>query len=91
MLSYMSVDRVEGDFVVCEVENIPMLDANLVDFLDKPCFMADVPKAMFIAKGMSPKEGQIYTVIHNGEKVDSVCGIDEKERKRRMEILEELF
>ena len=91
MLSYMSIDRVEGDFIVCEVENIPTIEAKVDEFWSKPCFMTDVPKAMFSNKGLPIQQGQIYKVIHNGETVDEICAVDENERRRRVQILSNLF
>lgn len=91
MLSYMSIDRVEGDFAVCEVEPVPTTDAHVEDFFCLSCFMTDVPKAMFEFKGLPVKEGMVYTVLHNGETIDEVCGIDESERKRRQMIIQNLI
>jgi len=87
----MSIDRVEGDYAVCEVENVPTSEAKAGEFWCKPCFMADVPKTMFTFKGLPVEEGQVYTVLHNSETVDEVCAIDVNERKRRLEIIENLF
>lgn len=88
MLSYLTIDRVEGDFAVCEVEQIPCIDARVDDFICISCFMADVPKAMFTSKGLQIKEGNVYTALHNGETVDEVCTIDDAEKKRRIRALE---
>ena len=90
MLSYMSVDRIEGDLVVCEVENVPTTEAKAMDFEDKPCFMVDIPKSKFINRGLPLAEGMIYAVIHNGESIDYICFADGPERMRRKRILEEL-
>lgn len=42
MKSYASIDRIEGDFAVCEVELIPVGESNPEDFATKPCEMMDV-------------------------------------------------
>ncbi len=93
MLSFMSVDRVEGDYVVCEVENITTLDSPTMDFCDKldECFMAEIPKSMFYSKKLPIIQGMVYTVIHNGETIDEVHAIDRCEHARRVRELESLF
>ena len=91
MLSYASIDRIEGDYIVCEVEQIPCTDARVDDFVCISCFMADVPKGMFDYKGLPAKEGNIYKVLHNGETVDEVIGIDEAEKNRRMRVLNSMM
>ena len=91
MLSYATIDRIEGDYVVCEVELVPCIDARVDDFVCISCVMSDVPKAMFIYKGLPIKEGNVYTVHHNGETIDEVTGIDEAEKNRRLKCLNSLF
>lgn len=88
MQSYMSVDRIEGDIVVCEVELIPKTDSKANDF-SKPCFMTTVNKMLFVYKGFKVEEGMIFVVNHNGESIDYICGIDENERTRRVKVLEQ--
>ena len=91
MLSYMSIERVEGDFAVCEVEDLPLEDSEVDDFFDKPCFMCDIPKAMFEENGFPIEEGLVFTVNHDRDKIEAICSIDEQERMRRIEILEYLL
>lgn len=85
----MSIDSIEGDWVVCEVENIPVIDSKAEDFSNKPCFMTTVHENLFVFKGFPIEEGMVFTVLHNGETIDSICSIDEQERKRRIEILKQ--
>ena len=88
MQSYMSIDRIEGDLVVCEVELIPKNDSKVHDF-NKPCFMDTVNKTLFTFKGFKVEEGMVFVVNHNGERIDSICAIDAKERERRIKLLEQ--
>ena len=89
----MSVDRVEGDYVVCEVENISTFDSLTIDFCDKldECFMAEVPKNMFNVKKLPIIQGMVYTVIHNGDTIDEIWAIDKSEKARRVQELNSLF
>ena len=91
MMSYMSVGGIEDGFAHCEVENISVADSKTRAFHEKPCFETDIPVTTFTNKGFSVKEGQIYRVFHNGESVDSICFLDEDERRRRANLIEELF
>ncbi len=89
----MSVDRVEGDYVVCEVENVTTFDSLTINPEDKldECFMTDVPKSMFEFKKLPIIEGMVYTVIHNGETIDEIWAMDKGEHARRVKELEALF
>lgn len=91
MLSYASIDRIEGNYVVCEVEQVPYTDARIDDFVCISCFMTDVPKGMFEFKGLPIREGNIYRVLHNGETIDEVVCIDEAEKNRRLKVLNNLI
>ena len=47
MISYMSVDRVEGDIAVCELEMIWIEDSRTEDYWKKETIMVDVPMEKF--------------------------------------------
>lgn len=42
MKSYATIDRIEGNFAVCEVELIPIEESKPEDFATKDCEMMDV-------------------------------------------------
>jgi hypothetical protein len=91
MLSYATIDRIEGDYAVCEVEQVPCTDARVDDYICISCFFTDVPKTLFTFKGLPIKEGNVYAVLHNGETVEEVKNIDEAEKKRRINVLANLM
>ena len=91
MLSYATIGRINSDFAVCEVELMPSIDARTTDFFCISCFTADVPIRLFTNKNLPIKEGFVYTVLHNGETVDDVVGIDDAEKRRRDAITNSLL
>lgn len=90
MLSYMSLERIEGDYAVCEVEQIPTTDARTDDFCCISCFRVDIPISTFHNMGIPVEVGGIYTVYHNGESVDEIHSIDHAEKARRIRIIDAL-
>lgn len=90
MISFASVDRIEGNFYVCEVELIPTAERGLVDFLedDQTTFM-DVPISK--AQQILPiVEGDILLVEHNGTEISSILGKCDIEKERRIKFLSSL-
>ena len=73
MISYMIIDRIEGKFAVCEIENVSVNDEIRISNPHSiDCFMADVPLNLFTKVGVEVKEQGEYLVSHNGENVDEV-------------------
>ena len=72
MKSYASIDRIEGQFAVCEVELIPIEESKPEDFVIKECEMMDVSlrKIPFFIRKV--KEGDILVVEHDGQNVTYV-------------------
>lgn len=87
MISYASVDRIEGNFYVCEVELVTTEERKKVDFLeDDQTTFIDVPisKAQQI---LPVVEGDILLVEHNGTDVSSILGKCNAEKERRIQFL----
>ena len=87
MISYASLERFEGDYAVCEVEQVSILDSIVGDF-SKECYMADVPLSLFKVKGIPTKIGSIYTIEHDGRKVIQIIRLEEAETQRRIDWLQ---
>lgn len=88
MKSFVSIDRVEGKCVVCEVELISHKDSKPEDFAIKDTVMMDVPSWKFLSK---VNEGDIFVVEHNSKKVIWVYGKDEDEKAKRLELLKSIM
>lgn len=87
MISFMSVDRVEGNVAVCEVENIPIEVSKARNSFNVNCFMADVRVDEFINRCLPIHEGNIYSVIHSEGKVIEVIKLEPEEKQKRVDIL----
>ena len=91
MKSYASIDRIEDDFAVCEVELIPVGESNPEDFATKPCEMMEVSLRKIPFFFRKVKEGDILVVEHDGENVTSVYSKDKEEKARRLEVLKRII
>jgi len=91
MISYASIDRIEGEYVVCEVELLPRKNSKPEDFAKKDTVMMDVPLQKFPEFLGKVEEGAIFVVAHNGKKVNIVYFKDEEERARRSELLRRMW
>ena len=89
MISYAYIDRIEGEFAVCEVENLPFEESKPEDFKSKDTVMMDIPLDQFPQFMGSVNEGDIWVVNHNSEDVIWVYYKDEEEKARRLEILKQ--
>ena len=88
-ISYASLERVEGDYAVCEVEQLSIFYSKVGNF-DKECFMANIPLEKFIDSGVSILVGNVYSVEHDGKQVFRVVRLEKEETKRRQEWLKSL-
>ncbi len=87
MISYASLKRFEGDYAVCEIEQLSILESIIGDF-SKEIYMTNVPAEMFNKKGISINVGYIYSVEHDGFNVTEVIRIEGPETRRRIEWLQ---
>ena len=95
MKSYASVERIEKNFAVCEVEMIGIEKSKPDDF-DKTTQIINIlikesvnTKIWFVCGRL--KEGDIIVVEHDGENVTKICYKDEAEKKRRIEVLKAIM
>ena len=86
MRSYLSVDRIENDYAVCELELIDIETSRQTDPWDRETQMVDIP-IQFLN---DVNEGDILQVEHCGEVIERIIGIDMEEKRRRVEILARL-
>lgn len=87
MKSYASIDRIEGEYAVCEVEMVEIANSNTSDF-SKETEIMNIP--LEIVKECikeEPEEGDIIIVEHNREYISSVYAKDEQEKQKRIEEL----
>lgn len=90
MKSYASIDRIEGEFAVCEVELLPVEESKPEDFATKDCEMMDVSLQEISDNLGEVQNGDILVVEHDGENVMSVYCKDEAEKARRLELLRQI-
>lgn len=88
MTSYASIDRIEGNWAICEVELLPFDESRPEDFAIKDTAMIDVLLDQF---SDNVEEGDIFVVEHDGENVTLIYYKDEKERFRRLELLKKII
>lgn len=91
MKSYASIDRIEGNFAVCEVEMLELENSKNVSNFDKETKMMDIPMEKFPNDMGEVKEGDILVVEHNDEEVTEVYDKDEKEKQRRIKAIQEML
>ena len=89
-ISYMTIDRVEEHWVVCEVENTPMDVNRPSDFYCSNCFMDEVDIEMFRNKCLPIFQGNVYSVAHAGGKIIEIISLEEAERQRRVAMLQNM-
>ena len=92
MKSYACVDRVEGDFAVCEVELVDAENSKNIELGDRETRMMDAKMENIILDvGQEVHEGDIIVVEHNGIDVIFVYNVDEEEKKRRIEYINQVL
>ena len=91
MKSYASVDRVEENFVVCELEMIEFENSRPEDCDVKETVMVDIPLADVLSSVGEIFGGDILIIEHEGESVINICQKDFEEAERRTEYLKQLY
>lgn len=86
MKSYMTIDRIEGKYAICELELLDVEQSRETNYWDRETEMVDVPTAMLD----EPKEGDVFIVEHEQETLYRVYGKDEEEKQRRINALKEI-
>lgn len=91
MKSYASVDRIEENFVVCEVEEIGMENSRTADYFQKETTMMSVLLETVEKKLGDIQEGDIIIIEHDGKNITDVYHKDEAEKQRRISILKQIL
>ena len=86
MKSYMTIDRIEGKFAICELEFISVDQSREVEYWDRDMEMIDVPINML----EEPKEGDVFVVEHEKETLYRVYGKDNEEKQRKLQALKSI-
>ncbi len=87
MKSYMTIDRIEGQFAVCELELISVEQSIEVDYWKRDTEMIDVPTSML----EEPEQGDVFMVEHERETLYRIYGKDNEEKQRRIEALKAIM
>ena len=90
MRSYISVEQCDTCFIRCEVENHDISELRENEFVTD-CYMADIDRALFSAKGFNPVSGDIYSAIHENGIVIEICCPEPLEKARRIKLLMDLL
>ena len=91
MTSYASIDRIEGEIAVCEVELLPYDKSRPEDFATKETIMVDIPLKTIPWDIGEVKEGDILIVEHDGKNVTFLYYKDNREKARRLEALKNIM
>lgn len=90
MKSYVSIDRIEGNFAVCEVELIDFERSKPDDF-DKPTEFVDIYLEQINVSVGDVKEGDIIVIEHDENGIIDICYKDEAEKQRRIDVLKAIM
>ena len=84
MKSYASVDRLEGSYVVFEVEFVEIENSHIVEYLEKDTEIMNAPlyEALKVAKSVS--EGDIFVVEHTSRDITEIYYKDNDEKSKRI-------
>ena len=91
MTSFASIDRIEGETVVVEVELLPFEESHANYFDDKETVMMDVALQQIPSDFGEVNEGDILVVEHDGQSVSLVYYKDDEEKARRVELLKRMW
>lgn len=91
MKSYAAIDRIEGKFVVCEVELIPVEESIDLSVFEKETEMLDVELEQITQICGNTQEGDIILVEHDSNHIINVYGKDDTEKQRRIKLLEKIM
>ena len=93
MRCFASIDRIEGEYAVCEVsvflledEELQAIGHEMTDCPTADVHLHEIPEAVGAVK-----EGDILVVEYDGENVTKVYGKDDEEKARRLKLLKEVM
>ena len=91
MKSYATIDRIEGKYVVCEVEYVDIEQSQKLKFKEKRTGVIDIPRETITSAIGEVKEGDILVVEHEEDELTSIYGKDDKEKQRRIDIIRKII
>ena len=91
MKSYAAVDRIEGKYVVCEVELVKAEESANLRASEKETEMVDILLENVVSSIGEVQESDILVVEQEEGKVTHIYGKDYKEKERRAEIIRKIM
>lgn len=91
MICYASVDRIEEDIAVCEVELADVALSKKMSALSKETQMLDIPVEYINYYVKDVDEGDILVLETEEDDVKYIYFKDEEEKRRRIDIIKELM
>lgn len=86
MLSYMEVLKKDGQFAICELENVWTGESRKMNYLPNQTRVVYVPLEK-LKKFCSVNVGDVFTVLHDEQSsnntIISVCARDDEARAKR--------
>lgn len=87
MKSFASIDRINHNIAICEVENLAVEYSRTEDFAKKETIMMDISLDEIVSVVGTICEGDIIVTEHNGEAITKVYCKDDQEKQRRINCL----
>lgn len=91
MKSYAAVDRIEGKYVVCELELVNAEDSANLRASEKETKMVDILLENVVSSIGEVQESDILVVEQEEGEVTHIYGKDDKEKERRAEIIRKIM
>ena len=91
MKSYAAVDRIEGKYVVCEVELVKAKDSKRLRASEKETKMVDILLENVVSSIGEIQESDILVVEQEEGEVTNIYGKDDEEKERRAEIIRKIM
>lgn len=86
MKSYASIDRIEGNYAVCELEMIGIQESMKIALGTRETIMIDIPVfQIYKIIGKQPEEGDVIVVEHEDSTIKQICYEDTYEKTKRIE------
>ena len=91
MKSYAAVDRIEGKYVVCELELVNAEDSAKLRASEKETKMVDILLENVVSSVGQVQESDILVVEYEKGEVTHIYDKDDKEKERRAEIIRKIM
>lgn len=91
MISYASIDRIEGNIAVCEVELVDIYESLKIDFDKKETITVDIPMYFIEALIGKVEEGDILIVDNKENGICWIYGKDNVEKQRRADLIKMFY